>query len=725
MKKFMTAVLLLCLCSVKTFAMTPEHLNRCSEIIEGYKTSTLTALLKDAGKIVFPIFAISLYSFSGQEKAAGGLALELGEAFGYEPLIEDKKDIGKALLNESVEWQRYIDQRIFKGKVETSVMFKNDLDKICQIAWGFANAFDTGNFTDFPSLRTNFAKSKMIGNTTYVATAHELKKALDNKKVEHIVITDNITGNFKIYRWLRSIRGQQKVQLRPQDTQKPVFETELEIWFRETPSIEMSNLHIFCHGGGIDSSFNGRKWLLLNCHFTGDNEKESWAFSDADDVVEADNCLFGNLRIGMKDCKGTLRNCTFENVSQCAVSKYGQQIETCHFDGCNTILVLQDDEGPASSIVRSTVGKDGPLAWCVESRPDDDSDSQPVTIDAATLQSCRALTFRAGSTEAVQTSLGKNRKAFYTLYADCIKNARQQDQFTERNKECEDSFKQSIRNKDLAWALQHARSEWDKYQHVPDKENLEHLLVLYRQFVQLPILQISDRQALEKFTDAILKKTVSDTYLCQNMADLFIWSDMQEPATPFAASPYIKLANISSTLDLLAEIAADSPQKTLRSSLDFYIEWIQLVKKYKTTMEQIKEQARHMNGVDTDYAAAVQRSVMKSNEIFENVSRVTRALYFDLPTQAFFCSRYAQTWKAGKNKNAIERIVRSSVPFYKIYSKLCVLPSTNTLYQKYLMQKWKKVLKEDKFESLKALTATDPDMMSDNSRVEAFFRDYQ
>lgn len=578
------------------------------------------------------------------------------------------------------------------------------------------------------------ALASPTSNIAHVSTAEELTKALDNKKIEHIVITDDITGNFKIYRWLRSIRGERKggffsskdkIKIRPQDPKKCVFETELETWFRKTPTLKISNLQIVCPGGGINSDFIGNHWLIEDCDFV----EGSYGFDGSSDH-EITQCRFRNLKVGVAGGRSNISKCSFEDVRVCVRSVYGQQIQDCNFNNCSTVLYLWDDEGPVSSIARSTVGEQGVNSWCIENRPDDDSDSQPVTIDVATLQSCRAVTWREPPEEVWQAAFGEKRNRFYRFLTDCIKNARQEDPFTTRNKDCEDSFRQSIRNKDFVWALQYACSEWDKYQQSMDKDNLEHLLVLYRQFVQLPILQILDgqeldRQALKKLVDGILEKIVPETYLCQDMTELFVRCDMQEPAMPFAVSPYIKLANTSPTLDLLAKIAEDSPQKTLRSSLDSYIAWVQLVKKYKTAMEQIKEQVRHLDGVDTDYAAAVQRSVMKSNEIFENVSRLTRALYFDLPTQAFFCSRYAQTWKAGKNKNAVERIVRSSVPFYKIYIKLCVFPSTNTLYQRYLLKKWKKVLGEENFQELISFTATDPDMISDNSRVEAFFRDYQ
>ncbi len=570
--------------------------------------------------------------------------------------------------------------------------------------------------------------------TAYVATAQELQKALDNKKIEHIVITDDITGNFKIYRWLRSIRGQRsgffsrnkKVKIQPKDAEKPTFETEFELYFLTPPPIEISNLEISCPGVGIASHFTRRTWILRYCDFTSDGEI-GCAFSGSNDPIEGDHCLFKNLVKGIYGGTGTLKNSTFEKIiCACIENAYKYQIEDCHFSDCGTALGFEESCGSANSIVRSTVGDRGVGSWCQENCPLDDSDSQSVTIDAQTLNACRAFSIRGAPEEDFEKALlGTVKKKFRAACDNCIKNARQDDQFTKRNKDYEDSFRLSAKNKDFAWTCQYTRNEWDKYQQMADKEGLEHLLVLYRQIVQLPILLISDLQELRKFADGILTKVVPDIYLCRNMVDLFILGDEQEPAMPFAISPYIKLANTSSTLDLLVTNTEDSPQKILRGSLDSYIEWTQLVKKYKTAMEQIKEQVRHLDGVDIDYAAAVQRSVMKSNEIFENVSRVTRALYFDLPTQAFFCRQYARTFKAGKGQNAIARIVRDCVPFYKIYIKLCVLPSTNTLYQKYLLKKWKKVLKEENFESLKALTATDPDMMSDNRRVEDFLRDYQ
>ncbi|WP_462363232.1 hypothetical protein [Pyramidobacter porci] len=560
-------------------------------------------------------------------------------------------------------------------------------------------------------------------NTAYVGTARELAEALDSKKIEHIVITDNITGNFKIYRWLRSIRGLQKFRIQPQNTAEPVFETEFETWFLKTAPMEILNLQISCPGGGIKSWFIGRKWSLRNCDFTGSNKEGSCAFSGNTDVVEAEQCLFKNLDIGMSNIgnlygHGTLRKCTFEHVGWCVKSQYGQHIEDCHFNDCTTVLYVWNDDGPASSIVRATVGKGDVWAWCCESRPLDDSDSQPVKIDGPTLQFSRALAVRIDSPEAFNTALlEENKKYFYSFCDNYVKNAQKQDQFTGRNKDCEDTFRQSIKNKDFAWVLQHARSEWDKYQHAPDKENLEHLLVLYRQFVQLPILQISDRQELEKFVNTALKRSVSDTYLCQNMANLFTLSDVQEPAMPFAVSPYIQLAGDMSTSSILASTNKELLIQTIRSSLDDYIQWIEFVQKCRETLRQLPEQLSPLQD-------AVSKSIEISDAILKDASRLTRALYFDLPLQVFLCSRYAEILEANGNKDQVEQAICESVPFYKIYGKLGYLTSTEQVFKKYLLKNGEKILGTERLNDLTILSAVDPNMIWDSKAINDLLRNH-
>lgn len=144
MKKFMTAVLLLCLCSVQSFAMTPDEFNFCNDIIEEYRPVWYHPLL-----------------ITSHEKATGNMAVKIGQVFGYWAVSTDCERIGSALLKECQEWQEHVSRKgLFGIRILTTpnMFAREDREVICKIAWKFADAFDTGNFTDFSTLSKYFRK---------------------------------------------------------------------------------------------------------------------------------------------------------------------------------------------------------------------------------------------------------------------------------------------------------------------------------------------------------------------------------------------------------------------------------------------------------------------------------------------------------------------------------------------------------------------------------------
>ncbi|WP_462363229.1 hypothetical protein [Pyramidobacter porci] len=153
MKKFMTAVLLLCLCSVQSFAMTLERHDLCNEIIETYRPSWIQRLSP-----------IPLSVFSSSEKAAGEMASKIGQVFDYWAISADYENIGVALLKECPEWQECAKRhrRVLSSSVLCiglpQMLELERCQLLCKIAWDFAYALDTGNFTVFPAVKKYFIK---------------------------------------------------------------------------------------------------------------------------------------------------------------------------------------------------------------------------------------------------------------------------------------------------------------------------------------------------------------------------------------------------------------------------------------------------------------------------------------------------------------------------------------------------------------------------------------
>lgn len=153
-KRFIVTILLLCLCNVQSFAMTPEQHDLCNEIIEAYRPSWIRALSP-----------IPLSVFSSYEKTAGEMASKIGQVFGYWAISADYETIGVALPKECPEWQECTKQhmRLLQSGLSLSglpqMLELEERQLLCKIAWDFAYAFATGNSTIFPAVKKYFIKS--------------------------------------------------------------------------------------------------------------------------------------------------------------------------------------------------------------------------------------------------------------------------------------------------------------------------------------------------------------------------------------------------------------------------------------------------------------------------------------------------------------------------------------------------------------------------------------
>ena len=281
-----------------------------------------------------------------------------------------------------------------------------------------------------------------------------------------------------------------------------------------------------------------------------------------------------------------------------------------------------------------------------------------------------------------------------------------------------------MKGKSLNWKLAYLKREFGRYSDFSNRDNIAKSLVVYRLLAKAPML---GKTTIQTQVTERIKKYIKNQYLVYGMA-LGITYFSIEPAVLLAVSPNIFLGNAEeSTQDIVASVEIENPQKVFRQSLNDFLAWYSLCVEYKKLVNNdlIKSAEFNFGEQDDfiDYMESVNESIQKSDSLMEQTKRVFQAVSFDVPIQIILTNAYAQTMKYGAS--SAQTLMRVLVPFYSVYANLCVLPATNTLYQMKLLPAWKKSLGKDKFEQLKVLTATDPDMMRDRERLERFFKNWE
>lgn len=172
-----------------------------------------------------------------------------------------------------------------------------------------------------------------------------------------------------------------------------------------------------------------------------------------------------------------------------------------------------------------------------------------------------------------------------------------------------------------------------------------------------------------------------------------------------------------SVIDLAKSIDIPNPDFFFRESLNTFKDWIVVSGEVLNKAREYLNNFEKQKGRKESFEYFEMFSLLKDLSVVN--SKILRAFLFDMPMQVVFFVGYAKS--NSDDVNNVFSSARQIAKYYPVSRKLCVLSGTNSV-SKELIERWKKMLKKDRFEELTAILQTEPSDLFDQPNIEDFFR---
>lgn len=596
--------------------------------------------------------------------------------------------------------------------------------------------------------------------TRDVRTADELQQALDDG-ITDIRITSSISGNFIVPRWVSSLSGTgTQVVLSPKDKTKPVFDAEssakknvmtvlkgirpspttlpdstlpgfliniIYMAYTEKRTADMltfQNMTVECGNSGIDADALSKPVVVKNVTFKGKGEKAAGIFPST---------------------KTTFEGCTFEGLTWCidtrSVSAYDLEIRDCRFKNINQALSVSLSGSGAKAKLNWCRGENVGY-WVILHKPDA---KMSVTVDQSTIDSYPEGRFYHKLLDGLKDNMAYGEESeFSKTRKDVFDKERAVEDLIKRLG-AENHTRDALQDWDsartfaalkLREALE-AENGWapgEEDRSPEHKKAIDCCYAFYALLAKAPLGSLS-----ENSVRGGLGTFVSDKNLVNVVVPEF-FHDKNQLWILGLLSPCIRWGNTGNVRSAFAsqKIIDLNIDRIFRRNIDRLRDWLSDLDWAHKKIADLEQKARGSFPNDIQYLKGLQDAQRDIRDFENSLGRAIRAIFFDIPMQTIFAAGYARTAEEAddkigvffkevslKGQTRIMQIAREIGPFYSVSQRLCVLQSTNSIREE-LPRLWKGTLTKERYDGdLKSYLSTDPDIMRDAQRIEAFFKEWR